>query len=81
MVLFDLKPEISEAILDCLPRLMYWFNGPALFVSCGLFNLCFSFLLSSNKLSDLVRFYTMIYPFHNHMQGKNDILWFFDILP
>lgn len=57
MVLFDLKPEISEAILDCLPRLMYWFNGPALFVSCGLFNLCFSFLLSSNKLSDLVRFY------------------------
>lgn len=30
MVLFDLKLEIHEAILDCLPRLMYWFNGPAL---------------------------------------------------
>lgn len=30
MVLFDLKLEIREAILDCLLRLMYWFNGPAL---------------------------------------------------
>lgn len=30
MVLFDLKLEIHGAILNCLPRLMYWFSGPAL---------------------------------------------------